>query len=535
MDLLNIRFFLSGLFIFTSISGQSQLLSFQTESNQTIDSSLTADGLEAANLFGRGGSLTYDDFILLPSHIDFAAEDVSLETSLTRNIRLKTPFVSSPMDTVTETKMAIAMALMGGIGIVHYNNTISEQADIVRAVKRYENGFILNPFVLSPSSTVEEMKHVSNKMGFSGFPITDNGQMMGKLLGIATKRDIDFVTDTSKPVSEVMTQKVITAYEGCSLEEAREILIQSKKSLLPIINKEGKLVALVSRKDIKQGKTFPLASKGKDMHLIVGAAIGTRKEDLARADALAKAGVDVLVVDSAQGDSSYQIKMVQYLKKIYPHIDVIGGNVVTIAQARNLIDAGVDGLRVGMGSGSICITQEVMGVGRGQATGIYQVAKIAHKHGIPIIADGGIRNSGHIIKALSLGADAIMMGSLLAGLEEAPGEYFFQDGIRVKRYRGMGSLEAMAKNSSQRYFNDTSMIKIPQGVSGTVADKGSIGGLLPFLIQAVKHGMQDIGVCSLQQLASVRENGALRFEWRTVSAQEEGRVHSLHSFENPVR
>lgn len=435
--------------------GYSQMISLQMEEpkrNEIFDAPLI-DGISAANLFGRGVSLTYDDFILLPSHIDFSVDDVSLDTSLTRNIRLKVPFVSSPMDTVTEARMAIAMALMGGIGIVHYNNSVAEQADIVRAVKRYENGFILSPYVLSPDSTIQDMIRISNEMGFSGFPVTDSGKMRGKLLGIATKRDIDFANDLSHLISEVMTKNVITAAEGCSLEEAREILIKSKKSLLPIVNMQGELVALISRKDIRQSKSFPLASKGKDMQLLVGAAVGTRKEDKERVAALAKAGVDVLVVDSSQGDSSYQIEMIRHIKNNYPRIDVIGGNVVTVSQAKNLIEAGVDGLRVGMGSGSICITQEVMAVGRGQATGIYQVAKIAHQHGVSIIADGGIRNSGHILRALSLGADTVMMGSMLAGSEEAPGDFFFQDGIRVKRYRGMGSLDAMAKNAAQRYLN----------------------------------------------------------------------------------
>ena len=438
MRFIDLQIFLFGIPFFASLLADSQMLSFQEEqSRQTFETPIV-DGLSASNLFGKGVSLTYDDFILLPSHIDFAAEEVSLETSLTRNFRLKVPFVSSPMDTVTEAKMAITMALMGGIGIIHYNNTISEQADIVRSVKRYENGFILNPFVLSPSSPIEEMIEMTRQMGFSGFPITDNGKMRGKLLGIATKRDIDFVTDTSKEILEVMTKNVISAPEGCSLEEAREILIKSKKSLLPIINGQGELVALISRKDMRQSKMSPLASKGKDMRLLVGAAIGTREEDKERLAALAQAGVDVIVIDSAQGDSSYQIEMVRHLKKNYPYIDVIGGNVVTVAKAKHLIDAGVDGLRVGMGSGSICITQEVMAVGRGQATGIFQVAKIAHDAGIPIIADGGIRNSGHILRALALGADTVMMGSMLAGSEEAPGEYFFKDGMRDEKIPGDG-------------------------------------------------------------------------------------------------
>ncbi|HSX04219.1 MAG TPA: IMP dehydrogenase [Rhabdochlamydiaceae bacterium] len=492
------------------------------------------DGLSAASLFGRGVSLTYDDFILLPGHIDFAADEVSVKTSLTRNIQLSLPFVSSPMDTVTEAKMAIEMAQSGGIGIVHYNNTIEQQANLVRSVKRFENGFILNPIVLSKDQTIADVIRITSEMGFSSFPVTENGKMHSPLLGIVTKRDIDFVSDTSIAVSEVMTKKVITALEDSSLEQAREILIESKKSLLPIVNDKNQLVALISRKDMKNSKTFPLSSKDKNMHLLVGAAIGTREEDKARVKALSEASVDVIVIDSSQGDSIYQIAMIRHIKENYPHIDIIGGNVVTVAQAKSLIEAGVDGLRIGMGSGSICITQEVMAVGRGQATSIYQVAKIAHAYGIPVIADGGIRNPGHIFRALSLGADTVMMGGMLAGTEEAPGEYFFRDGIRMKKYRGMGSMEAMLKNSSQRYFNDKNAIKIPQGVSGEVVDKGSIKTLLPFLAEALRHSMQDVGAESIEQLGAYRENGTLRFEWRTAAAQGEGKVHSLYSYDKAL-
>lgn len=491
------------------------------------------DGLSADELFGQGASLTYDDFILLPGYIDFSVSDVSLETALTKRIRLKLPYVSSPMDTVTETKMAIEMALMGGIGIIHYNNTIEEQAAMVRAVKRFENGFILSPVVLAPHHTIGEVLEITATLGFSGFPVTDTGTMRGKLLGIITKRDIDFVSDLSLPIREIMTQDVVTGPEDCSLEEARTLLQSSKKSLLPIVNAERELVALIARKDMKNTKEFPLASTDKEMHLLVGAAVGTRPEEKERVAALVAAGVDVIVVDSSQGNSIYQLAMIHHIKRHYPHVDVIGGNVVTTAQARRLIDAGVDALRVGMGSGSICITQEMLAVGRGQATSVYQVAKCAHQHGVPVIADGGIRNSGHVFRALALGCDAVMMGSMLAGTEETPGEYFFKDGARMKRYRGMGSLESMKARSGQRYLIANHAIKVPQGVSGTVIDKGSVRSLLPFLTEAVKHSMQDVGACALGRLASLREQGELRFEWRTASAQSEGKVHSLYSFDNP--
>jgi IMP dehydrogenase len=523
---LAMKYSLFFLIIFFPIIGKAAIYpSFEERS--------LSDGLSADEIFGRGFSLTYDDFIILPGHIDFASDDVSLETAFTRNIRLKTPFVSSPMDTVTETKMAIQMALMGGIGVIHYNNSIAEQVEMVRAVKRFENDFILSPVVLSVDQTIEEVIAISKEKGFSGFPITDNGKMQGKLLGIVTKRDIDFITDTSIPISRVMTRDVITADEGCSLEQAREILIKNKKSLLPIINDQGEIVALISRKDIKNSINYPLASRDDEGHLLVAAAIGTRKEDRQRVYALAQAGVDAIIIDSSQGDSIYQIEMVRFIKENFPHIDVIGGNVVAVSQAKSLIEAGVDALRIGMGSGSICITQEVMSVGRGQATAVFQAAVFAHQYGIPVIADGGIRNPGHIFRALSLGADTVMMGSMLAGSEEAPGDYFYENGVRLKKYRGMGSIEAMSKNSAQRYFNDKNMIKVAQGVSGTVPAKGSIRNLILFLSEALRHAMQDAGARSLKQLKEDRGSGKLRFEWRTITSQEEGKVHSLYSYDSP--
>ncbi|RQM06790.1 hypothetical protein DH86_00002780 [Scytalidium sp. 3C] len=530
--------------------GSSRILD-ATKALDVLKEYKSSDGLDVESLLDSraNGGLTYNDFLILPGYIGFAASEVSLDAPVTKRITLKTPFVSSPMDTVTEHEMAIHMALQGGLGVIHHNCSADEQAEMVRKVKRYENGFILDPVVLSRDTTVGEVKALKEKWGFGGFPVTADGKLGSKLVGIVTNRDIQFEDDLSLPVSAVMVTDLITAAAGTTLLEANAILAKSKKGKLPIVDNEGNLVSMISRSDLTKNLHFPLASKLPDSkQLICAAAIGTRPEDKIRLQKLVDAGLDIVILDSSQGNSMYQIEMVKYIKEKYPLLDVIGGNVVTREQAASLIAAGVDGLRIGMGSGSACITQEVMAVGRPQAAAVYAVSSFAAKFGVPCMADGGIQNVGHIVKGLAMGATTVMMGGLLAGTTESPGTSFVsREGKLVKAYRGMGSIDAMqdkkagagAKESQKsnagtaRYFSEGDSVLVAQGVSGAVAHRGSITKFVPYLAAGLKHSLQDCGQKSLVDLHESVNNGTTRFELRTASAQLEGGVN-MESYEKKL-
>jgi len=498
------------------------------------------DGHSAADIFEHPSNrlgYTYDDLICLPGHINFGVHDVGLDSHATRKIKLCTPIVSSPMDTVTESRMAIAMALEGGLGIIHTNLPIEAQVQEVLKVKKFRSGFITDPICIPPTMLLSELDDLRARCGFTGFPVTETGNLGSRLLGLVTKRDTDFVERSTRRVGAVMTpvEKLTTAEEGVELAEANRVIQDSKKGKLPIVTKAGNLVALVARKDLKKQASFPHATKDARGCLMVGAAVGTRLSDRDRVRALVVAGVDAVVVDSSQGDSTFQHDIVRWMKQEFPELQVIGGNVVTKRQAKHLLDCGVDALRVGMGIGSICTTQEVCACGRAQASAVFNVAKLARSHGVPVLADGGISSPGHVVKALCMGAGAAMCGSLLAGTEETPGEYFYADnGTRLKRYRGMGSIDAMKKGSDDRYFGANTSVKVAQGVSGAVQDKGSVHKYLPYLAQGLRHGLQDIGAKSVSSLRSMLYSNTLRFELRSPAAQREGGVHDLHSFERKL-
>ena len=508
-----------------------------------LDPEVESDGQTLDQLFSKEIGLTYNDFNVLPGYIDFGVTEVDLTTHLTRGITLSAPLISSPMDTVTESEMAIAMALNGGIGIIHGNfkNSQDQLAEVLK-VKRYKQGFISNPQCIRPDNTVKDLMAIKQQYGFTGTPVTSTGKVGGKLLGLVTSRDVDFIKKELYPTTKIQDvmvprDRLIVGAKNLTLKEAYTILENEKKGKLPIVDEKDELLSLIARTDLKKAREFPLSSYDSKKQLMVGAAINTRESAKAIVDELVGAGVDVLVIDSSNGSSKYQVDLLKWIKQKYPdYPQIIAGNVVTLPQAKVLIENGADALRVGMGSGSICITQEVMAVGRAQGSAVYKVARYAKRHGIPVIADGGLREVGYVTKALSLGASTAMMGGLLAGTNEAPGEYFWgSNGVRLKKYRGMGSLDAMEAHvsSQDRYFSNEGCesIKIAQGVSATIRDRGSVFNFVPHIIRGIQHGLQDIGVRSLSDLHKGIYSGGIRFERRSQNAQQEGGVHSLHSFE----
>ena len=444
-------------------------------------------------------ALTFDDVLLIPGKSDVEPKDVNISTHLTKKIKLNTPLMTAAMDTVTESEMAIAIAREGGIGIIHKNMSIEAQADMVDRVKRSENGVITNPFYLSPEKTVAEADELMGKFKISGVPICENG----KFVGIITNRDMAFLSeeDFRQPISAVMTKEnLITAPVGTTLQEAKELLKKHKVEKLPLIDEKGNLGGLITIKDIEKSIQYPNSSRDEKGRLLCGAAIGATPDVLDRVDALVKAGADVLVLDSAHGHNSNIVKSVAKVKAAYPDVQLIAGNVATAEATHDLIEAGADAVKVGIGPGSICTTRVVAGIGVPQVTAIFDAAREAEKYGVPIIADGGIKYSGDIVKALASGGSVVMVGSLVAGCKESPGETEIYQGRQFKVYRGMGSLAAMGKGSSDRYFQGGNKKLVPEGVEGRVPYKGPLADTVFQMIGGIRAGMGYTGCATITDL-----------------------------------
>ncbi len=444
--------------------------------------------------------LSFDDVLLLPRRVDFLPSDCDTSTYVARGMKIYIPLVSSPMDTVTESRMAIAMAREGGLGILHRNMTAEQQAIEVDRVKRTEHGIILNPVYLSQDHTIGDALKMMERYHISGVPITQGD----KLIGILTNRDIRFEDNPKRKISEVMTREgLITGPVGTTLEEARRTLQKHKIEKLPIVDEQGNLKGLITIKDIEKIKQFPNATKDGNGRLCVGAAVGPLNDPVKRAAALIEAGVDLLVVDAAHGHSAGVLNAVAQIKKAFPDMPVVGGSVVTQEGAKDLIDVGADGLRVGLGPGSICITRVVSGVGVPQITAIVETAKVANKYGIPIIADGGIKLSGDITKALAAGGNCVMLGNLLAGTDESPGEIEIYRNRSYKIYRGMGSIDAMKRGSSDRYAQTDIKNLVPEGIEGRVPYKGPLSDTVHQLMGGLRSGM---GYCGTRTISDLRKD-----------------------------
>ena len=440
---------------------------------------------------------TFDDVLLVPNKSEVLPNQVSLKTNVTKKIQLNIPLISASMDTVTESKMAIAMAREGGLGIIHKNMSIEAQAKEVDKVKRQENGVITDPIFLSPDNTLADAEELMGQYRISGVPITVNG----KLVGILTNRDITFEEDLSRKISEVMTsENLITAPEGTTMDEAKELLKTHKIEKLPLVDKDGILKGLITIKDIEKAKIFPNAAKDSKGRLLCGAAVGVTKDMMERVDALVKAKVDIITIDTAHGHSKGVLDAVKKVKEKYPELQIIAGNVATAEATEDLIKAGADCVKVGIGPGSICTTRVVAGVGVPQLTAVMDCVEVGKKYGISVIADGGIKYSGDVVKALAAGACAAMMGSLFAGCEEAPGEVEIFQGRSYKVYRGMGSLGAMACGSKDRYFQDGNKKLVPEGIEGRIAYKGSVSDTIFQMLGGIRAGMGYLGSKDLDTL-----------------------------------
>ncbi len=446
--------------------------------------------------FGKEG-LTFDDVLLIPGHSEMAPKDVDVTTRLTRKIKLGIPLLSAGMDTVTEARMAIAVAREGGIGIIHKNMTIAEQARMVDRVKRSEHGVITDPFFLSPENRIKDALDIMEHYRISGVPITEGS----KLVGIITNRDIRFETDFNQIIKNVMTsEKLVTAPVGTSMNEAMDILRKHKIEKLPLVDDNFNLMGLITIKDIEKAYKYPNSAKDCRGRLLVGAAVGTARDTLERAEALIKASADVIVVDTAHGHSQEVINMVSRIKTNYPDVELIAGNVATGEATEALIKAGADGIKVGIGPGSICTTRVIAGIGVPQITAVVDCVEAASKYGIPIIADGGIKYSGDIAKAIAAGADTVMIGNLFAGTDESPGETLILQGRSYKVYRGMGSLGAMALGSCDRYFQEDAQKLVPEGIEGRVPYKGYVSETIFQLIGGLKAGMGYCGVNNIEEM-----------------------------------
>ena len=467
-----------------------------------------------------GEGITFDDVLLVPAYSEVIPNEVKLNTHLTKKIKLNIPMMSAGMDTVTEHRMAIAMARQGGIGIIHKNMSIEAQAEEVDKVKRSENGVISDPFYLSPEHTLADANDLMAKFRISGVPITENG----KLVGIITNRDLKFEEDYSKLIKDCMTSEgLVTAKVGITLEEAKKILGRARKEKLPIVDDDFNLKGLITIKDIEKQIKYPNSAKDEQGRLLCGAAVGITANCLERTEALVKAHVDVVVLDCAHGHSANVLRCVKMIKEKFPDLQLIAGNVATGAATKALIEAGVDAVKVGIGPGSICTTRVVSGVGVPQITAVMECYNVAKEYGIPIIADGGIKYSGDMTKAIAAGANVCMMGSIFAGCDESPGTFELFQGRKYKVYRGMGSIAAMENGSKDRYFQSNAKKLVPEGVEGRVAYKGSVEDTVFQLLGGLRSGM---GYCGTPTIEELKERG--RFVKISAASLKESHPHDIH-------